>query len=273
MDLIGLLQDQKNGSRKQRMSDFICVKYPGSCSVNEAFCSKRYKKAIDDPDNGGLEFCRNCERGKTCWESLKIESASLPNLITKGFPEKKKNKVKEIKKEKFCQCGKPEGHKGWCKYEALEEKPETGIHVTEKSEVSEKIGQLNKEPIKVSLRNTTNLYRVLLNRLDNMPELDYESFDEEKWLERWSKLFKYLVDEIKELEKGRQRLKVSFEVELFDEGMYSGLFNLEDGTQIYLPPEDSEEKAIKKAEEFADRFNLDYEIINIIENEKVEGEK
>jgi hypothetical protein len=69
----------------------ICKKYPGDCVVEEVFCSKRYKKALDSPDEGGLEFCRSCDSGKTAWEALKVEAAKQPLCNICGHPMKNIN--------------------------------------------------------------------------------------------------------------------------------------------------------------------------------------
>lgn len=57
----------------QKVESYICQKYPaGVATVDQIFCSRRYKKAIDTLDSA-LELCRTCDKGQKAWNKLHIE--------------------------------------------------------------------------------------------------------------------------------------------------------------------------------------------------------
>lgn len=61
----------------QKIESYICEKYPAG--VDQIFCSRRYKKAIDTQDSV-FKLCKDCDKGKKAWDKLHIEAKAMHSV-------------------------------------------------------------------------------------------------------------------------------------------------------------------------------------------------
>lgn len=108
----------------------ICNKY--NATVEDTFCSRRYKKALDNPQEESLSVCRTCDKGIAVYKALGIDpTVKISPSFNRAKPLKtyvKPVKEKIMGSKKQCDalgCTRPVQKEGLCYkcYKAKHGKP------------------------------------------------------------------------------------------------------------------------------------------------------